>query len=160
MSKRSITIVFIVMLLVFALSGCIEHPKQMPIDTYNDDGDHFTGTATIDADGNIVSYNIICYMKRQNDEGTRAIGKIYIAKDEQTHIESTSYDLYVDNVNDPMWQISVNGSTPLVKVSGGGSTPFGTLERETYREYPAYMVTYGDGEFEIFAEHIEGFDLI
>ncbi len=30
----------------------------------------------------------------------------------------------------------------------------------TYREYPAYMVTYGDGEFEIFAEHIEGFDLI
>ena len=116
--------------------------QMVAVDVDTGKGINFVGDVIIDNDDNIISYNIIGYVDFVDEDGTHSIGKITLIKDDEISKEHTSYDVYITNPNNASFQIHISGDAPLVKASVVGYTMFGEFERETYVEYPEFIVSY------------------
>lgn len=132
--------------------GCINQTEVKAVDTHNEEGDHFLGTAAC-IDTEVISYNITCYVSRDDEDG-RTKGMVYLNKDEDTGIETTTYDLYLTSEG---WTAHFTGETPIIKYSLKGMSEF---SQEAYIESPAYSVACIDCEIIIFHNEVEGFELL
>ncbi len=143
--------VLIILVLIIISMGCINQTEVKAVDTHNEEGDHFLGTAAC-IDTEVIHYDIVCYVTREDDD-SRTTGKIYIYKDKDSGLETTTYDIY-QNVEG--WSAHFSGGAPMMKCSIG----VGEFSQDTYVECPAYSVTCVDDEIVIFANEVEGFELI
>ena len=155
MTSKKLIILFV---LTVITAGCIQSSdfqdfitgadacQTIPVDI--DNGNiHLTGNAQIDKDDNIISYNIIGYIDFIDEKKFHAVGKIVLVKDRETGIETTSYDLYVDDLDNPAVQAHISGDAPLVKAS---VTVLGIFEENRYVKGSAFRVSYtADTGFQI-----------
>ena len=131
--------------------GCINQTEIKTVDTHNEEGDNFLGTAT-HIDTEVICYDITCYVNR-DDEECRTTGKIYLTKDEKTGIETTTYDIYqhIDG-----WSAHFTGDAPMMNCSLG----IGEFSQDTYVECPAYSVAYINDEIVISHNEVDNFELL
>ena len=147
MTSKKLIILFV---LTVITAGCIQSSdfqdfitgadacQTIPVDI--DSGEiHLIGNAQIDKDDNIISYNITGYINFIDEKGFHPVGKIHLVKDKRTGIETTSYDVYVDNLDNSAVQGHISGDAPLVKAS---VTALGIFEEKRSVEGSAFRVSY------------------
>ena len=147
MTSKKLIIMFV---LTVITAGCIQSSdfqdfitgadacQTIPVDI--DSGEiHLIGNAQIDKDDNIISYNITGYINFIDEKGFHPVGKIHLVKDKRTGIETTSYDVYVDNLDNSAVQGHISGDAPLVKAS---VTALGIFEEKRSVEGSAFRVSY------------------
>lgn len=143
--------VFIILAFILFSMGCIDGTETTDVDTNNEEGDHFVGTA-ICMNNELTHYNITCYVNRE-DENCRTTGKIYITKYGNTGLAKTTYDIYMTQEG---WTAHFHGDAPMLKYE----VSFGEYKQESYLECPIYSVHLINCEIVIDHNVVESFELL
>ncbi len=141
------------MALLILSMGCLGESKTIDIDTENENGDRFIGTAEC-IDNRVVYYDVVCYVIRPPNYGHRTTGKIYLNKNRETGFESTNYDMYQTGFG---WSSHYLGSAPLLKCT---TDYLGIYDQSNYVECPMISIELFNDEIVMRYDQVEGFDLI